>query len=58
MLRKQQATGAQLGTGESRDSGFDAEPVIGRREGADPVASPRNDSISGVFRLAPRLLCG
>jgi hypothetical protein len=28
---------------ESRDSGFEAEFIIGRRKSADPLASPRND---------------
>ena len=37
---------------ESRDSGFDAEPVIGRRESADPLASPRNDeAYSAAFAV-------
>ena len=33
MVRKHQTSGAQLRTGESRDSGFDAEPVIGPASG-------------------------
>ena len=39
---------------ESKDSGFDAEPVIGPAKRPDPLASPRNDECN-ISALTPLL---